>query len=204
MTMCSGVLGTQLRAPAPQRIGLQDTPPFAQAQQAIELTDQLTRICAESPRLKRFLEHYVEPVSMKNHCTHLFSTNCASLAVRFGPVILERFSQDQGEFYEVSSHFHGFGVAIHLHWRWLGRMTFTSFILPRSLHCPTFSMRWNFSFPGVVPNTASIMQLARSGDIGGMEALFKAGKASPTDVRPDGASLLHVSFMRLSVCSSFS
>ena len=53
-------------------------------------------------------------------------------------------------------------------------------------------MQWNLSFPRVVPFSAPVMKIAYSGDMVGMENLFMAGKASPTDVRPDGTSLLPV------------
>ena len=148
---------------------------------------------SKSSSLTTFLENYNEPISIKSHDTHLLQISSVSLALQSGPLIVKRFSYEHGEIYEVSSsNQYGFGLAVQLPWYYFGRMMLNIFIVRQSHQRLDFSLRCDFSFPSVVPHSAAIMKLAYTGDIPGMETLFKTGKASPNDVTSDGTSLLHV------------
>ena len=161
--------------------------------QVPKLVRQRFRRFPNSARLRSFLESYVEPISIKSDYIYLYNTRYASLALRLGPLIVKRFSQDYDEIYEVSSDDHyGIGISFQFPWYYLGRITLALFAKRQTHQYLNFSLQWNISFPGVVPTFSPIMKLARKGDLVGMETLFEAGEASPTDVMSDGTSLLHV------------
>ena len=139
------------------------------------------------------LRTYAELVAIKINHAGLYHTKIASFALCFGPLIVKRFSQNLCEIYKVSSEREfGLSLVVQLPWNYLGRIALVIFISMGSRRCQGLSVQWNLSFPRVVPFSAPIMKIAYNGDIVGMENLFMAGKAMPTDVRPDGTGLLHV------------
>ena len=156
-----------------------------------------TKLLAPSPiritSLLQFLQSYTESVAIKINHAGLYHTKIASFALCFGPLIVKRFSQNLCEIYKVSSdREYGLSLVVQLPWNYLGRIALVIFISIGPRRGQGLSMQWNLSFPRVVPFSAPIMKMAYNGDIVGMENLFMAGKASPTDVRPDGTGLLHV------------
>ena len=59
----------------------------------------------------------------------------------------------------------------------------------------SLSSRFNLSFLQIVHCNATIIELARAGDIFSMETLFRTRKASPFDMLADGTTLVHVSIV---------
>lgn len=166
---------------------------IAPTQQKMKMTDQSTSQSASRRSFKYFLDNFYEPSSIKSIHSYLFEARFVSMALRFGPLIVKRFSQQQEEFYEVSSKgYHGASIAIRLPFLFLARVNFSLFAMRQSYQCLSFSLQWNVSFPKVVPNSAPIVRLARIGDIYAMEDLFKSRRASPSDSKSDGTGLLHV------------
>ena len=106
---------------------------------------------------------------------------------------MRRFAPDVGEVYSVSAcNQYGLGLTVQAPWYNFSRMTFVLFSMGRSNQHRCSSLHWNISFPKVVPASALVMSLASQGNAADLETLFKAGKASPSDVKLDGTSLLHV------------
>ena len=168
----------------------------APTQQKMETTDQSVSQSGGHRSLTYSLENFHEPSSIKSNHSYLFEARCVSMALRFGPLIVQRFSQQQEEFFEVpSAGYHGVSVAIRVPFHFLARVTLSLFVMRQSYQCLSFSLRWNVSFPKVVPNSAPIVRLARIGDICAMENLFKSRRASLSDSKSDGTSLLHVSYL---------
>lgn len=72
----------------------------------------------------------------------------------------------------------------------VARALVTTFNLGKAVG-PDFSLR----VARIVPDTSALFQLARAGNIPGIEYLFNNGLASPFDVGGTlGATALHVSF----------
>ena len=61
------------------------------------------------------------------------------------------------------------------------------------------SLRFNLSLPRIIPETSKVIKLVQSCKMTAVEAMFKSGEATPSDVVCDGTSLLHVK--RPCVCS---
>ena len=185
---------TQSRAPGNRYVGLQPGLSFVQAQEGTEAMDQALSKSAACSSLTRFLESFIEPSSVKSNSSYRYDVKGASLALRFGPLIVKRFSQQQVEIYEVPPDgYCGLSIAIRLPKYFMTRINLALFAMRQSRHGLSFSLQWNVSFPRVIPSSAPVMELARNGDISTMADLFKTGKASPNDVQSDGTSLLHVS-----------
>lgn len=155
-----------------------------------------TRSPIKSANSRRFLE----PHSIKTERALLYKTGFISLALRYGPLVMRHFSREIEEIYEVTSTYQrGFNIAIKLPWYLSREMVLTAFAWQAVNQFQGLSFQLNIAFPKVVPNSAPIMKLALIGDFFGMEKLFSAGEASPVDVRSDGISLLHVSFMFIEI-----
>ena len=99
-----------------------------------------------------------------------------------------------------SEYLYGLRIALRLFLS--RRLDFGLSISPALGRLGSLSLNFNFSFPRIVPPNAPIMNLAHNGDLSSMESLFRAGKASPTDVLGDGTTLLHVGFTFLSARQS--
>jgi len=53
-------------------------------------------------------------------------------------------------------------------------------------------MRWNISFPRIVPTRADIFEFVLTGNLTAVELMFSTRKATPWDTTRDGRGLLHV------------
>ena len=82
-------------------------------------------------------------------------------------------------------------LSFRLLWRLLGQLDCT-FVAMQETMSQSVSIRCNLSFRRVVPYYAEILELARSGLIEPIEELVQAGKASYSDISPDGTNLLHI------------
>ena len=169
-------------------------PSVTRAQHETNMKDQTIGSSADRSSFILFLETFLEPSSIKSIYFYLYEAKWVSLALHFGPLIMKRFSPQQKELYEKSrGDYYGVNATIWSPLYLLNRVSFSLFIIRQSYQYSSFSLRCNISFPRVVYNSASIVEMTRAGDITAIEDLFKSGKASPSDVKPDGTTLLHVS-----------
>ncbi len=62
------------------------------------------------------------------------------------------------------------------------------------LQLQTVCGRWKveLSIPSIVPSNSPALNLARKGDLMGLQQLLAIGKASPSDCNTDGDTVLHV------------
>ncbi len=174
--------------------------PFVPVQRKSSVMPQPLSQSADCTTSMALLENFMEPSSVKSRYSYHYEAKCASLALHFGPLFVKRLSKQQEETYEVSSNgYWGFNVAVRLPLNFMSRIVFTLYAMKHPQQCLSFSLRWNVSFPRIVPNSAPIWRLTRNGDITTMEDLFKTGKASLHDMYSDGTNLLHVSFSVLDI-----
>ncbi|KAL8816609.1 MAG: hypothetical protein Q9223_004414, partial [Gallowayella weberi] len=54
-----------------------------------------------------------------------------------------------------------------------------------------FAIQWSLDYPRIVSRDSKVFQLAKTGDVEGMKAMFSAGLATPRDTTVYGVSLLH-------------
>ena len=194
-----GVISTQSTNPVKRNIESHPGIAFAPAQYETNMKDQAIRPSADRSSFMLFLENFREPFSVKSIHFYLYEARWVSMALHFGPLIIKRFSpQQQEELYEISSDgFYGVNATIWSPSSLLGRISFSLFAIRQSYQCLSLSLQWNVSLSRVVPHSAPVMKLTRAGDISAIEDLFKSGKASPSDVKPNGTTLLHVSHITI-------
>ena len=189
-----GVICTQSTNPVKKDSESNYGTSVAPGQYETNMKDQAIGSSADRSSFMLFLENFLEPSSIKSIHFHLYEAKWVSLALQFGPLIVKRFSPQQKELYEISpGGYYGVNATISSPLYLLNRVSFSLFAIRQLYQCLSFSLRWNISFSRVIPNSASIVKLTRAGDITAIEDLFKSGKASPSDVKPDGTTLLHVS-----------
>ena len=165
----------------------------AQGQKLEPPTNTPTISPAARTNVFQFLQAHSEPIAIGIHQAHLFRFTSVFLALNHGPLVTRRFTKDLEEIHTVSTDgSFGIGLSVQLPWYSLGRIALRVYVSRGLRSYRSITMQCHLSFPSVVPFTAPIMRLAYSGDIAGMDKLFAAGEALPTDVRPDGSSLLHV------------
>lgn len=154
---------TQLREPV-QSYTTKAQINSSRAQHGASAMDQPSNPPTKTTSLTRFLETYAEPYTIRTERALLYKTGFISLAVRYGPLVIKQFSRDHEEIYEVSSGCQrGFSIAIELPWFLSRRIILTVFAWQELSRSRGLSLRWNRSFPSVVPNSAPVMQLALTG-----------------------------------------
>ena len=85
-----------------------------------------------------------------------------------------------------------YGIHLHLLLQKTRRL-YIDFTISKCLQSITkLSLGFKLSITRIVPWSAPIMASARSGDVHSMDALFRQGKAAPSDELADGTTLLHV------------
>ena len=170
-----------------------ELPANLQAQQWKAPVEGQARPVIPSPGPMHVMEDYIELISIRSDRTYFYQAMNTFIAFECGSLAKRRISKDQDETVNLQTRdAYGFGIIIQFPWYCFGRIVFSIFATKRSQLCHSYSLQYNLELPRVVPVSASIMKMARSGDIVGMEALFGAGEASPADVTPYGTSLLHV------------
>ena len=189
-----GVNSTQSTNPVKRDIEPHPSISIAPAQYETNIKDQSIGLSADRSSYMLFVENFLEPFSVKSIHFYLYEARWISIALHFGPLIMKRFSPQQEELYEVASDgYYGVNAMVWSPLYLLGKISFSLFAIRQSYQCLSFSLRWNVSLLRVVPMSAPVMRFTRAGDITAIEDLFKSGKASPSDVKPDGTTLLHVS-----------
>ena len=178
--------------------------PFDPAQRKTNLMSQTLDQSADCNTSMALFENFMEPSSVKSKYSYYYEARCGSLALHFGPLFVKRFSKQQEENYEVPSNgYWGFNIAVRLPLYFLSRIVFTLYAIKQPEQYRSFSLRWNISFPRIVPCSAPIWRFTHNGDIVTMEELFKTGRASLNDMYSDGTNLLHVSLSNFRYLRSF-
>jgi hypothetical protein len=150
--------------------------------------------CASDCRLTQFLGSYAEPISVRASAWYSFETFLGRFAFWSGPTVTQRLSNKQ-LVYDVGSPKgeHGFGFQMHLGRRNNHKGVYVVFVL---MKCPqrlgSLSMRWNISFPQIVPREADIFEFVRTGNLAAVKSMFNMRKATLLHTSPDGTGLLHV------------
>ena len=150
--------------------------------------------CASYSRLTQFLDSYAEPISVRASTWYTLETYFGRFAFWSGPTVNQRWSNKR-PVYDVSSlkGEHGFGFQMHIGKRNNHKGISIIFVLmkwPQLLG--SLSIRWNISFPQVVPREADIFEFVRAGNLAAVKSMFNMRKATPLNTSPDGIGLLHV------------
>jgi hypothetical protein len=151
-----------------------------------------------APRLLQFLHSQAEPVAIRSHASRQWEAFSAKAHLWLGPVVAQRWNiEHQKSIFRAMRPNDGYGIALVLA-STFGKVTFAIYFVRKHqrLRGQSVSVQWSLSFSKQVRKDAKIVHLARIGDISGMKWLFQKGRASPSDVTPDGTSLLHVSLPR--------
>jgi hypothetical protein len=151
-------------------------------------------VSGSAPCLVRFLKHHAEPVSIRSSAVCRYESFSGKFLLWLGPVLLQRWSLEYGRpVFQVTRPDQGYGVAFTVAFSF-GKANLFLYWLRNSwtLQSLSVALRWKLGFSRPVRNDAEIMQLARRGDIRGMQGIFQHGKGSVSDVTVDGTTLLHV------------
>lgn len=156
--------------------------------------------CALTPGVKegllaQWLEAYVGPVSVRASKLHRHDIALGSWTLWLGPILNQRWNTSQEPCYEVSSSGQGYGITMTLRLPWCCRAkaTLMMFLMCRKQQRGGLSVQWNLSLSRVVPKDAKIMKCVQADDLQQTRALFQMGDAAPSDISPEGITLLHVS-----------
>lgn len=147
-----------------------------------------------APRLLQLLHSQAEPVVIRSCASRRWEAFSAMAYLWLGPVVVQRWNiEHQKPIFQAMRSSEGYGIALVLA-STFGKVTVAICFLRKHqrLRGQSVSVQWNLSFARQVRKDAKIIHLARTGDISGMKRLFQKGRASPSDVTPDGTSLLHV------------
>ncbi|KAI9769608.1 MAG: hypothetical protein M1839_003610 [Geoglossum umbratile] len=142
---------------------------------------------------------YAEPLSVRvaKLCHH--EIWFIRLTLWRGPVFAQHWHRDRKPTFGPLSRDRscGVGVSFACPYSSFGRVAFTASFM-RKFNQPWISpsVHWNISLPTVVPNESEIVELASLGNVEAMVMLFRSGRASPTDVTPQGNTLLHIAVRR--------
>lgn len=151
-----------------------------------------------APRLLQLLHPQAEPVAIRSCASRQWEAFSAKAHLWLGPVVVQRWNvEHQKPIFQATRPGEGYGIALVLA-STFGKVTIAIYFLRKHqrLRGQSVSVQWNLSFARQVRKDAKIIHLARTGDISGMKWLFQKGRASPSDVTPDGTSLLHVGLPR--------
>jgi hypothetical protein len=144
---------------------------------------------------KAIHESNIQPVSVRATTVYQRNMRFIKVTLWLGPLFVQHWHQGRQPAFGPLPLNQGRGVGISFafpssqlkkvicaisFWR-----KFNQFRMSTSIH-------WNLSLPAVVGKDSEIMEFALLGNLEAMTRLFRSGKASPTDIAPDGGSLVHV------------
>jgi hypothetical protein len=112
-----------------------------------------------------------------------------------GPLFVQRWNQGRQPAFGPLPRSQGYSVGISFAFpssQLKSVICTTSFLRKFNKSRMSTSIRWNLSLPTVVGKDSEVMEFASLGNWEAMTRLFRSGKASPTDIAPDGGSLLYV------------
>ncbi|KAI9766946.1 MAG: hypothetical protein M1840_006243 [Geoglossum simile] len=153
---------------------------------------------------------HAQPVNIRATTIFRYGMKFIKLTFWRGPVFIQKWHKGQQPKFGPLSREQGYGIGVSLAFPYsrFSNATFTaSFMrdlvvrgIGKAWRTP--SLHWSLSFPAVVAKDSDIMEFALLGNLEGMLKLFQAGRAGPTDVAPDGDSLLHIAveYNHLEVC----
>lgn len=143
--------------------------------------------------LATFFKYHDRPASIRSSKVHWYEPFRSKVLLQFGPVLFGCWDWKYGRPILQATNDQGYGVAFTI-FSSFGKVNF--FLYRRrdlwTLRQWSLSLQWNLSFEIPVRNDSQVMQLARRGDIRGLQRLFQQGKGRVSDVSIDGTTLLHV------------
>ncbi|KAH0536975.1 hypothetical protein FGG08_006203 [Glutinoglossum americanum] len=148
---------------------------------------------------------YTQPVSVRAATLYYHEIWFIKLAIWRGPLFAQHWHRDRKPTFGPLSCDQSCGIGVSFVWHYspFSRAAFTaSFMRKFKQSWVSPSLHWNISLPRIVANDSEIMEFASLGNIEAMVRLFRSGKASPTDITPQGNSLLHIAVRsnHLEVC----
>jgi hypothetical protein len=147
-----------------------------------------------APCFVSFLKHHAEPVSIRSSAVHQYEVFSGKALLWLGPVLLQRWNLEyEKPVFHVTRPDQGYGIALTVALSF-GKANFFIYWVrkhwrPQSL---SLSLRWKLSFARPVRNDAETIQLARKGDIRGMQRILQQGEGRVSDATVNGTTLLHV------------
>lgn len=147
----------------------------------------------DSPKV--IYESHVQPVSVR--ATTVYQRNMRFIKVTLwrGPLFVQHWHQGRQPAFGPLPLSQGYGVGISFAFpssQFKNVICTTSFLRKLNKSRMSTSIHWNLSLPAVVGKDSEVMEFASLGNLEAMTRLFRSGKASPTDIAPDGDSLLCV------------
>ena len=109
--------------------------------------------------------------------------------------IIQRWTKIKPSSYEGNAIVgcYGFAILFRMHRCGLGRGISISLDISQNLNRQVcYSIKWNLSFPSIIPESADVFRYIQAGNLEGVRSTFHKGEASPHDLMLDGTSLLHV------------
>lgn len=136
---------------------------------------------------------YSKHMTIRANTWYFCKTVLGNFALWSGPTIPRHWTDGQRTFQEEEpqgSNF-GFGAGIRLYTHYLNTSIVVAFVWSRNLR-RDLSLHWKLSLPRTVPREADIHDFVRNGKLDLVRSIFVTGKATPSDIMPDGTGLLHV------------
>jgi hypothetical protein len=140
-------------------------------------------------------ESHIQPISVR--ATRMCQQNTRYIKVTLwrGPLYVQRWRPSRQPAFGPLPQDQGYGAGISFTFAspYFTNATFTtSFLRQFNKSWMSTSVHWNLSLPAVVEKDSEIVEFASLGNLEAMLELFRSGRATPTDITPDGSSLLHV------------
>jgi hypothetical protein len=139
-------------------------------------------------------QSHIQPLTARvtrvRHCR----TRLIRLISWQGPLFVQHWHRDRRPEFGPLSRDQGYGMGVSVAFprsRLKIATLTTCFIRRTNKSWISPSVHWNLSLPNVVAKDSEIMEFAFLGNLEAMVGLFRSGKAVPTDVTPDGNTLLH-------------
>jgi len=159
-------------------------------------------VTVQADSLNLAFQSHAQPVNVRTTTIFRYEMKFIKLTFWRGPVFIQKWHKDQQPKFGPLSRKQGYGIGVSLAFPYsrFNNATFTtSFMRDLAMRgiekaWMTPSLHWSLSFPTVVAKDSEIIEFASLGNLEGMFKLFQAGRAGPTDVAPDGDSLLHVRY----------
>ena len=144
---------------------------------------------------KVIYDSHIQPVSVRATTVYQRSTKFIKVTLWRGPLFVQHWHQGRRPAFGPLAPSQGYGVGISFAFpssQLKNVIWTTSFLRKLNKSRMSTSIHWNLSLPTVVGKDSEVMEFASLGNLEAMTRLFRCGKASPTDIAPDGDSLLYV------------
>jgi hypothetical protein len=147
----------------------------------------------DSPKV--VCESHAEPISIRAAIVYQRNARFIKVTLWRGPLFVRHWHQSRQSAFGPLPRNQGYGVGISFAFpssQFTNATFTTSFLRKFNKSWMSTSVHWNLSLPAVISKDSEIMEFASLGNLEAMVRLFQSGRANPTDVAPDGDSLLHV------------